>query len=278
MAGFGLGGGSSKSSSSFDQSVFGGDAFKGMYGNFGNLWNQMNPFMMGGFDYLNQIDPSMQQAVQSGGQGSDYMLGGGSYGNTDDIRSKLLSSMGGRSNMGSMYESIVGGSGNTYIDPMVDAMRSSGNEALNKQLSRGDMTAGAMGQGGSSRHAMQNAMLERSGLDDMNKQETMMRGGAYDKDLMMKMDIARMADNNAQSEQDRMMSMLQGADSNVGAGMNYQPSMQNMSMGMMAPYMQAFMMPWMGAQAYSGAMGDPTVLSSGESSGKSWNASGGFGL
>ena len=269
---FGLGG--SSSSSKFNQSLANPEAWGDFYGNMNNAWSMMNPFMMGGFGMLPKVDPYMEGAAGAGAEGTNYMLEGGSFGNTQDIRNRLMGMMGGRSNMGSMYESIVGGAGNTYIDPMVAAMRKSGNEALDSKINSNAMTANAMGQGGSSRHAMENAMTNRLAMDDMNRLEADMRGGAYDKDLAMKMSIAQQADSNRQSEQDRLLSMLTGADKNVGYGMSYQPTMQNLGMGMMAPYMQAFMMPWMAASAYSGAMGDPTVLSKGKSSG----ASGGFSI
>ena len=155
-------------------------------------------------------------------------------------------------------------------------MRRSGTEALDTRLSREGLGAAGMGQGGSSRHAMQNAMLERGALQDMAGQEHAMRAGAYDTDLDRKMDIARMADTNRQSEQDRLMQMMTGRDTNVGRGMDYQSVQQQLNQGMMNPYMQAFMMPFMASSMYSSAMGDPTVLSSGESDSSS--VSGGFGL
>ena len=125
-------------------------------------------------------------------------------------------------------------------------------------------------------HAMQNAMLERGALQDLNLQEQALREGNYARDMDWKMRIAQQADQSSQMEQDRLLSMLTGADQNVMAGMQYQPMMQQLGMGMMAPYMQAFMLPWMAASAYSGSMGDPTVLSSGSSKGSSFQ--GGFGL
>ena len=159
--------------------------------------------------------------------GYNSQMGGGSFGDTTDIRNKLMGSMGQPSQMGQMYNSIVGGEGNTYIDPMVDAMKRSSMENLDRMNSGTAMDAAAMGQGGSSRHAMQNAMQSRDMNSDMLDREMNMRGGAYDTDLNMKMDIASMADSNRQQEQDRMFNMMSGSDANQQAGMSFGQGMQN---------------------------------------------------
>jgi hypothetical protein len=169
----------------------------------------------------------------------------------------------GGSQTGNMYNSIVGGEGNTYIDPMVDAMKRSGFENLDRMQSQSGMQAAAMGQGGSSRHAMQNAMLNRSAGNDMLDREMNMRSGAYDTDLNMKLDIARMADSNTQMNQDRMFNMLQGADSNVQSGMGFGGQMQNLGMGTMAPGMQQQNQQWGNMGNYANTIGAPTVLGSG---------------
>ncbi|RLD70922.1 MAG: hypothetical protein DRI98_06685 [Bacteroidetes bacterium] len=135
-----------------------------------------------------------------------------------------------------------------------------------------------MGQGGSSRHAMQNAMQGAQVNKDMMTQEANMRGGAYDKDLAMKMGIAQQADQSRQSEQDRMMQMMQGSDANRMGGMNYGSSMQNLGMGMMAPWMQAQNQGWGSMGNYANALGGPTVLSQGSQSGDSKAMSGGGGM
>lgn len=278
MVGFNAEYGQADSSSSMNQDVFGPEQFNTFYSNMNDMWSKMQPFAMGGMNYVPGMDETMREAVGRGGEGSEYMLGGGSFGDTTDVRNKLMGMMGGRSNMGSMYESIVGGPGNTYIDPMVKAMRTSGNEALDTRLGQEGLGAASMGQTGGSRHAMQNAMLERKGLQDMNLLEQNMRAGAYDKDLEMKMGIAEMADQNRQLEQDRLMGMMTGADQNVGGGMDYQKTMQDLGMGEMAPYMQAMMMPFMMMQMYSQSMGDPTVLTEAESESSSKSGGGGFGF
>lgn len=282
-----LGGGKSESSnsSSMTQDVWGGqgDALQDMYGQMGNLWGSMG----GMFNQQQSMAPWMQgqmtDVYNQANQGYGNMMDGGSWGNTDDIRSKLMGSLDqsqNGSNMGRMYESIVGGAGNDYIDPMVDAMKSGAMENNAMMQSGTAMDAANMGQSGSSRHAMQNAMTNRASDRDMMDKETMMRGDAYDKDLAMKMGIANQADQGVQNTQQRYMDMMSGADQNQQSAMNYGQNMQNLSMGQMAPWMQAMQSPWSMMGQYSNAMGGPTVLSNGESQGDSsgWNFGGSLGL
>lgn len=252
-----------------------GDALQGLYGNAENLWGNNGMYQ----GYLNNIaqnlGPYMQNIMQSGQGGMDQQLGGGAYGDTDQIRNQLLGSMGQRSNMGSMYESIVGGQGNTYIDPMVDAMKGSSMENLQRMQSGTGLDAAAMGQGGSNRHAMQNAMQATQMNQDMMDREMQMRGGAYDTDLQMKMGIAQQADQNRQLEQDRMMGMLGGANQSQQYGMGYAPMAQNLGMGSMAPWMQAQNQGWNSMNQYANTIGAPTVLGSGDMRGSSKGKGGG---
>jgi hypothetical protein len=272
----------SSSNSSMDQNVWGpqGNALGNMYGQAGNLYGNMMPYSNLGFNMMPQMQNQMTHAYQMGDRGAEGLLSGGSYGDTSGIRNNLYSSlqnsMANPSSTGRMYSDIVGGPGNTYIDPMVADMRASGNQNLQTQQNMTGLDAANLGQGGSSRHAMQNAMLGAATNRDMASLENTMRGGAYDTDLNWKMAIANQADTNRGAAQDRAMSALAGSDANTAAGMNYAPQMQNLSMGYMAPWSQAMQMPWMNMQNYQGIMGDPTVLSNATSSGSSQGKSSGF--
>jgi hypothetical protein len=275
-----VGGSKSESKNKTQDSVWGpqGEALTGMYDQANNLFG--NDFSSG---MLQGMAPQLQQYMQSimsGAQGGmNNMLGGGAYGDTSGIRNSLEESLNksaqGGSQMGKMYESIVGGPGNTYIDPMVDSMKTGMMDNLDRMQSGVGADASVMGQGGSSRHAMQNAMLGSQANKDMTNVENQMRGNAYDTDLNMKMDIARMADTNMGGTQDRMMQMLGGADQNVGAGMGFGGQAQNLGMGSMAPWMQAGQSPWNFMNQYAGVLGNPTVLGSGSGSGSSKGMSGG---
>lgn len=266
-----VGGGKGTSDSSFDQSVWGGqgDALKGLYDQAANLYGQSD------FGGLNQAIGGLggynQNLMGQGSGGVGGQLGGGAFGDTGDVRSALMSSLAGTaggSNTGRMYEDIVGGSGNTYIDPMVDAMKQGGMENLAMMQSNAGLDASAAGQGGSSRHAMQNAMLGRSVNQDMMNQETNMRGGAYDTDLNWKMDIAKQADQGIQNTQQQYMNMLGGANQSAQQGMGNLGGMQNLGMGSLSPILQGLQAPWNEMGNYSNTLGDPTVLGQGSSNSK----------
>lgn len=271
---------SSRAQNSSKESVWGpqGNALGNMYNQAANTFAD-NKGYQGIIDQqATDLDPYMQNVMNNANQGYENQMQGGSYGDTGEIRDRLMQSMDsmrGGSETGKMYNSIVGGEGNTYIDPMVDAMKRGAMDNNARMQSGTAMDAAAMGQGGSSRHAMQNAMTNQMSNRDMMDKESMMRGGAYDKDLAMKMDIANKADLGVQNTQDRYMNMLAGADANQRGAMDFGSQMQNLGMGSMAPAMQASQVPWDNMNQYANAIGGPTVL--GESSGSSRGKSSGFG-
>lgn len=258
-----------KSSSSGDmsQDVWGGQggSLQGLYNNAANLYRGQQGDELS--DIATDLGSYNQGLMDTSMGGFENQMGGGSFGDTSDVRTRLMESMGNPSQMGEMYNMIVGGEGNTYIDPMVDAMKEGAMENNAMMQSGNAMDATAAGQGGSSRHAMQNAMTNRFSNQDMMNKETMMRGGAYDIDLDRKMDIASMADTNSQLEQDRMMSMMYGSDQNQQAGMGFGGAMQNLGMGSMAPWMQSQNQDWSNMGNYANTIGGPTVLTSGGQSG-----------
>lgn len=262
---------SSNANTRYQDDVWGtsGDALKGLYDQASNLYGSQGGYGQQMQDKAGALDPYNQQIMDNTMRGTQGMLGGGSYGDTNQIRNQLMDSLNqttGGSQTGKMYESIVGGKGNTYIDPMVNAMKASSMENLNRMNNSIGMDAAAAGQSGSSRHAMQNAMQSREMNNDMLDREMNMRGGAYDTDLQMKMGIAQQADQGIQGSQDRLLSMLQGADQNVQTGMGMGQNQQNLGMGSMAPWMQANQAPWNSMQNYSNILGGPTILGSGSGS------------
>lgn len=281
---FSFGGSSSGSSSrgKFNQEVFNPNAWNQFYGNANQMFQQMQPFGMMGFNMLPYMQGNMSDIYDRAGPGVDHLMGGGSYGDTtglrDDLYSSYKDSLSQPSNMSRMYEDIVGGPGNTYVDPLIDSMRTAGDERRRTMHGATGLDAAVAGQGGSSRHAMENAMTNRMIDQDMNLAENQLRERNYDRDMGWKMNIARLADDNRIKTQEMMRGDLQGSDQNVGAGLSYLPNMQNLNMGFMAPWMQAYQMPWMGMQNYAGVMGDPTVLSSGKTRGKSSSGGIGFGI
>lgn len=206
--------------------------------------------------------------IDSSSGANKDLASGGVYGDVSDIRQKLLDSMGGRSNMGSMYESIVGGSGNTYVDPLIEQMRKS--SAQNVQTFQGSnaVDAAALGQSGSSRQAMQDAMFAKEANKDLLGTEAQLRSDAYDKDLAMKMGIAGMADSNRQAEQDRLLQMMQGAQgSKEGASTNTN-LLSTLLQGGLSPWLQAQQGLWNPINNAANAIGNPTIIGSGSGSSK----------
>ena len=260
----------SKSGNQFSNNVWGtqGDALGSLY--------QTTLGQLGQGSYQPQIgsaaDNVQNQAndiVNSQTSAIRDLSSGGVYGDTADVRQKLLDSMGGRSNMGSMYESIVGGSGNTYVDPMIDQMRKS--SAQNVQTLQGGnaLDAAAMGQSGSSRQAMQDAMFANQANKDLLSQEALMRTDAYDKDLAMKMSIAQQADVNRGAEQDRLLSMLQGAQSSKENVSSNNDLLQTLLSSGMSPWLQAQQGQWNPINNAANAIGAPTIIGSGSGNSKS---------
>lgn len=213
-------------------------------------------------DMLNNLFGS-QSALQQ------QLAGGGAYGNTQPYIDKLMNSMGQRSNVGSMYESIVGGSGNTYVDPLIESLRSDSAQNLQTMRNQNALDATAMGQSGSSRQAMEDAMLGAQANRDLTGQEMALRQGAYDTDLNMKMGIAQMADSNRQSEQDRLLSMIQGSQDSMNNAGNYGTLLQSLAGGMMSPWLQAQQGAWNPLNNLASIIGNPTILGSGSSNSKS---------
>lgn len=265
--------GKSKGSSNnqFSNNVWGtqGNALGSLYQ---TILNQV-----GGNNYQSQIKDAagniqnqVNDLVNSQTGGNKELAAGGVYGDTSDIRQKLLDSMGGRSNMGSMYESIVGGPGNTYVDPLIEQMRQS--SAQNVQALQGNnaLDAAAMGQSGSSRQAMQDAMFANQANKDLLGQEAQLRQSNYDRDLAMKMGIAQQADTNRGAEQDRLLSMLQGAQSSKeNAGGSNVNLLQTLLSSGMAPWLQAQQGLWNPINNAANAIGGPTLIGSGSGGSKS---------
>lgn len=276
--------GKSESSTGSNQRIWGpqGQALQNLYGNAENMFDTTNSQNGNFLSSLNNVNPYMSAAAGGGLEGMNKMLQGGTMGDTTQLRDELMSSIRGTmnspSNTSQMYQSIVGGAGNTYIDPMVAAMKSSSMDNLAKMQNNTGLDAAAMGQGGSSRHAMQNAMLGAQANKDMLAAEMNMRGGAYDKDLAMKMNIANLADQNVQAGQDRMLNMLNQANTNISSGMGYGQQLQNLGMGMLAPQLQGMSSGWDNLSRYSDIIGAPQVLGSSRGSSEAKSTGSSFGM
>ncbi len=276
--------GKSESSTGSNQHVWSpqGSALQDLYNLSGNMADQSSNYTSGMTNAANQASPYISAGADAGMQGMNYLLNGGAYGNTEDVRNQLMQSLNGSasspSNTSLMYQSIVGGAGNSYIDPMVAAMKGSAMDNLGRMQSSNALDAAAMGQSGSSRQAMQNAMLGSQVNRDILQQEMNLRGGAYDKDLAMKMNIASLADQNVGAAQDRMLQLLNGANTSVGNGMGFGTQLQNLGMGMLAPTMASGNAGWDYLDRYNNILGAPQVLNSSSGDSKAMSTGSSFGM
>lgn len=258
-----------------------------------NVMSQQIPFLqqlwgmstgnVGKNDYINQIGNSAQNSQDLlnslfGSQSNlqNQLASGGAYGNSQQYIDELLNSMGGRSNVGSMYESIVGGSGNTYVDPLIDQMRKDSSQNLATLQNANSLDATMAGQSGSSRQAMQNAMLGSQVNKDLATQEAALRHGSYDTDLGLKMGIAQQADSNRQAEQDRLLSMIQGSQDSMNNASNMGSLLQSLATGGVDNWLKAQQGSWNPLNNLANIIGNPTILgkSSGSSKSKGFGTSG----
>lgn len=243
-----------------------------------SLWqsglNQLN-----GNNYLSDISNSASGAANNLGNILSSMNGvtnqlssGGAYGDSNEIRDKLYGMMGQQSQTGQMYNSIVGGEGNSYVDPLINNLRSDAAQNLQGLRNQNALDATTMGQSGSSRQAMEDAMLGAQANRDLTTQESALRQQSYDKDLSMKLGIAQQADTNRQSEQDRLYNMLSGNQGSLESAGNMGTMLSQIASGQMSPWLQLQQSAWNPLQNLASIIGNPTVLGSGSGSGSSKGA------
>lgn len=257
------------SSSSASQNIWGpqGNFLQQLWGSaMGNLGNNFMDKITGAAGSMSDKYDQIFNNAMNQNQG---LAGGGAFGNSDEIRQKLLDSMGGRSNMGSMYESIVGGSGNTYIDPMIDRLRSDAAQNMESFRGSNSVDAAMMGQSGSSRQAMEDAMFGAEANKDLMNKEAELRMQGYAPDLAMKMQIAQQADSNRQADQNRLLDMLYGSQGSQQSAMQGNSLLQALASGGMNPWLTAQQAGWNPFNNMSNILGAPIILGSSSSSGKS---------
>lgn len=261
------------SNSSFNQNVWAGQEapLKQLYADAASLYGQFDPSQYSNTaDYNTQFNLGLSDAAMPAWQ--NQLAGGYNSGAAaaaePALMKSLQNSLSGPSNTGRMYESIVGGSGNTYIDPMVDAMKRGTVDSLNRQLPGIDSNAIAAGQMGSSRHGIAEGLARSDANKYMTDTESTMRGQAYDTDLNWKMDIAKMADSNIGAAQDRSIGLLNSRDQAAQGALKQGQEMSGYGSGALDAQMQEAQLPWDIMANYANTIGDPTVLSSGQSMSK----------
>lgn len=271
---FGLSKKKNRSSSQFNQSVFGaqGDALENAYGQFSELFDQTSG------NAADQSQLGIDTQANTLGQIQNpfqEQLNGGAYsgmGLQDNLMSSINDSFANPSATSEINSMIMGGSGNNYADAMKDTFIRDANTAGENMLRNTDARAAASGMSGGSRQGT----MQAQGYKDINQnlQANLADVGfnAFDKDLDRKLQIAGMADQNTFGRQQLLSGMLDKQNNAQTGALNYGGNLLNYGQ-------QQQLMPWQTAGAYSDVLGDPTVLSTGKSSakGSSFGASGSFG-
>lgn len=262
-----MGGSSSKSDSSSGSSMEWAQnispeqlsALEGVWNQAGNLFGQSNDQMQG---LIPDATQGMQGVFDQANPAYQQQLAGGATANMDlqnQLGQSLQQSMNNPSMMSEVNAMIMGGEGNNYADAMKDQYVQDANRAQQNMLGNLDARAAASGMSGGSRHGTATAQ----GMDDINRnlQSNMAQTGfnTFDKDLDRKLQIAGMADQNLAGSQQMMSNMLSGQNAAQQGAITAGSQMQNLNMGQFAPSMA----PWGAMQGYTGAIGAPTVLSSG---------------
>ena len=264
-------GSKSKSKSSFQDKVWGGQsgALQDLYGNAQDLFNQTNTGMQGlqpgatqnMQDTYNQVNPAYQEQLQ-GGAYRDMGL-------QNQLMGSLNQSMNQPSAMSQINAMTMGGEGNNYADAMKDQYIQDANRAQEQMLSGLDARAAASGMSGGSRHGIAQGLGMARVNDQLQSNLAQTGYETFDKDLQRKLDIAQQADQGNLARQQMMSGMIgqqnQAQQGAIQGGQN----MQNINMGQYAPQM----MPWDAMSQYGNVIGRPTILGSGSQSGSSGSLS-----
>ena len=259
-----------ENAANFKQSVWGGQtpALQDLYGQVGNLFGQTTSGMQG------QIPGAVAQQQQVFDQSQpawQQQMGGGAYQGMD-LQGMYNQALQGGGNEQFIDQSIMGGQGNDYADAMKQQMQSDAWDRTGTALANIDQRAAGRGMGGSSRHGIVQADAIRSEQDRLGDMQTQLGYNTFDKDLDRKLGIAQRADQFDMGRLQNVGQQLGGQQAAMQGGLNYGQGMQNLGMGQFAPYMA----PWQATGQYANAIGRPTVLGSGLSSGSS--DSKGFGM
>lgn len=240
-----------------------------------DLMNQSKSTMASQTANVNAMIPQIQQqmggVVNRQNQAFDNLNAGGAYSGADlnTILNKVEGFQNTPSQSTGLYESIMGGSGNDYVDAMKNMFYKDAQRTRDLSEASLDARMAGTGMAGGSRHGVAEALISRD--IDKNLQDNMTKVGyeSFDKDLQNKLNIAKMADEQTTARQGMFANLgsqaLQGKNANMNAAASMTPQMSQSVMSQFAPTM----MPWNNLQNYSAAIGNPTILTNAYQSGSS---------
>jgi hypothetical protein len=133
------------------------------------------------------------------------------------------------SNQQKIYESIMGGSGNSYADALKNQMQNDALRTAGTSLNALDARAARAGMSGSSRQGIAQGQALQGINQNLQSNLTNLGYSTFDKDLAQKLDIARQAD---QANVQRYLGNQQYNLGLVGAGNTAAQNAQNYNLGM----------------------------------------------
>lgn len=274
---FGIGGSKQDSSNSswFNQNAMSQQipALQDVWGQAGNLYgNQSQNF--GQFNNMAAgLTPWMFSQAQMAQPGYQQQMGGGIQ--DPNLTKQFNNFMDSPSATQDIYSSVLGGANKSYADPLVDQLR----QDMGVRMNRGPMRnmnneMANLGRAGSDRNVLQRALTDSENNRNFGLMSAGIRNDAQANDLSMQMKIAEQADANKLAGLQLGYDNLNQRNQNQQGAFGLGSQMQNLGMGAFGPWMQAMGAMWDPMNNYANVVGDPTILSSGGSEGKSsgWGA------
>jgi hypothetical protein len=272
-----LGGGSQKQNASnqsqMSQNVFGpqSGALSQLYSNANNVFNQNQQLSNQGQQFAQQQAQDVSNAAMPAWQ---QQLNGGATANLgigNTLMGSLNQSLNSPTNTQSIYAQMMGGNGNNYADAMKAGYIGDANRTRDNMMRTLDARATGSNMSGGSRHGLAEAQGNYDINSNLQRDLAITGYETFDKDLQNKLMIAGQADQGTLARQQMMAGMLGGQNQAQAGALQFGEGMQNLGLGALAPASAG----WGNLQGYQNAIGSPTVLSqgtsSGNSSGSGWN-------
>jgi hypothetical protein len=220
-----------------------------------------------------QLQAQMADALAKQTQSYNQLSLGGAYSGADlnSIMNKVEAFQNTPSQSTGLYENIMGGKGNNYVDAMKNMFVKDAQRTRDLSEASLDSRLAGTGMSGGSRHGVAQALVSRD--IDKNLQDQMTKVGydSFDKDLQNKLGIARLADEQMTARQGMYANLaggaLQGKDANMNQAASMIPGLQKSIMSQLAPSQ----VPWKNLQNYNAAIGNPTILTDAVQSGSSYS-------
>lgn len=239
------------------------NAAKDMFGAQGNSLKSLLPQLQSQLSSSNAKVQDLINQNSVGGAFSDV--------NPTELLGKIESFRNTPSQSSGLYEQIMGGKGNSYLDAMKDSLLKDAQRRRDLSTASLDARLAGGGMSGGARHGVAQALIDRDINDSLANQMTQVGYNTFENDLQNKLNIARQADSNSLAR-DQMFTntanqLISGKDANMDAALEG----QYRNIGNIFGLASLNNMPWTNLQNYSAAIGNPTVLTNSTSNGSSYS-------